>query len=326
MAKSSYVSDLVEGSQVVDFFLVSAATVRKTKRDKDYLSLVLVDKTGEMEARVWDIPAGLDPSTIVERTFVKVKGSVSEYNDKLQLSITQIRAAEIGEFEFEDFFRRSVRDPEEMYFELLNVLTDQLAPEWRSGGLGGPTYRLLIKVLEENKDQWLLAPAAKSVHHCFLGGLLEHVLSMSKVAVAVSEHYGLRKDLMLAGCVLHDVGKLKELTYDMGIGYSTEGTLLGHIVLGLEMVAQTCREIPEIDAKLKMEILHIVASHHGTLSWGSPKVPMFREALAFHSIDSMDAKLEICNEILRSDRSDGDFASFSKYIDAFLYKGVDSNG
>lgn len=317
--KTHYISKLVEGATIVDYFLVSAASIKKTKRDKAYLALTLVDKTGEIDSRVWDIPAELDPKTIVERTFVKVKASVSEYNDKLQLIVAQIRAAEIGEFEFEDFFRRSERDPAEMFEELTELLSGQLPGD-------DPTYQLLMHLLDQNREKFLLAPAAKSVHHCFLGGLLEHVLSMARMAVAVCEHYKLRKDLVLAGVVLHDIGKLRELTYDMGIGYSTEGTLLGHIVIGLDMVSKACDAIPEIDSKLKMEILHMVASHHGALAWGSPKVPMFREALAFHAIDSMDAKLEICNEILRNDRTDGDFTSFSKYIETFLYRGAETSG
>ncbi len=310
--KSQYVSQLVEGSQVMDYFLVSAASIRKTKRDKDYLSLTIVDKTGEMEARVWDIPKELDPTTIVERTFVKVRGSISEYMDKLQMSITQIRPAEIGEFEFEDFFRRSERDPEEMYDELVNLLTHHLC---------GETWKLLLYILKENKEKVLLAPAAMSVHHCFLGGLLEHVLSMTKLGVQVCEHYSLRKDLVLAACVLHDIGKTRELTYDMGIGYSPEGTLIGHIPIGMMMVSKACEELA-IDSRLKMELLHMVASHHGTLAWGSPKIPAFKEAIAFHLIDSMDSKMEICNEVLRNDKAQGEFTAFSKYLETFVYKGV----
>lgn len=321
MAKQQFVSQFAVGTDVVDYFLIKSVQVRKTKTEKEYLSMVLVDKTGEVETRVWNIPAGLGASTLKESTFVKVRGSVSEYQDKLQLVATQIRVAEANEYSPDDFFRTSERDPEEMFEELISLLDEQLI---MPGTPYEPTWVLLGNMLKDNRRAYCQAPAALSVHHCFRGGLLEHVLSLARLAIPLYEHYRLRRDLILAGCVLHDIGKIRELNYDCAIGYSTEGTLIGHISIGLQMISEACNAIEGFPQKLKVEILHMVASHHGSLSFGSPKVPMFREAIVFSLMDMMDSKLEICKEALRNDASTGDFTGFSKYLDTFLYKGVDA--
>lgn len=325
MSKTNYVSTMKVGEEVIDFFLVASAQVKKTKKDKDYLALKLADKTGEIDAKLWDPPPGFDLTAVKPATFVKVKGQITEYNNELQMTVTQIRTAAENEISIEDFFRRSERDPEEMFNALLELLYLNLEPVGSDFTVATePTMKLLELLLLKNKAQFIKAPAAKSVHHCFLGGLVEHVLSMANLAIKVCDHYNLRKDLVLAACVLHDIGKIRELTYDMGIGYSTEGTLVGHISIGMQMVSEACSEVPEIDWRLKTELLHMVASHHGLLEWGSPKIPMMREAIAFHLIDMMDSKMEICKEIVRNDRASGEFTGFSSHIGSVLYKGLDA--
>lgn len=323
--KSPFIKDIVTDAEVAGFFLTSSAQVRKTKKDKDYVCLKLCDKTGEVDARLWDIPEGFEPK---DGVIVKVKGQSSTYNDQLQVSIAQIRVAEVDEYALEDFFRRSEREPFDMMTDLRRLLSDRLAP-WSLVGDAPPddlpktpVYQLLDDVLLANKELLYLAPAAKSVHHCYLGGLLEHVLSMCRAAVPLCEHYGLREELVLAGCVLHDVGKIRELEFNRGTSYSTEGTLLGHIVIGLQMISEAMSKV-DFPPKLKMEILHLVASHHGQLSFGSPKIPLMREAIALHLIDMLDSRMGICAEAMRGNyAADQAFTNWVSALEGPLYRNV----
>ena len=307
----SMISELVVNEEVTSYFLVSEfPQVRKNKKDKDYLCLKIQDKTGNMEARVWDIPPNLDPKSLVAGSIIKVQGQVSKWNKEVQLTIKQIRLInEADQTDIVDFFERSERDPEEMFDELYAILESL---EY------GQVKNLLFKILYENKDNLLKAPAAKSVHHNYVGGLLEHVLSLCKTAIVVSQRYDLRLDLMLATCLLHDIGKVVELTYPI-IGYSTQGTLLGHISIGMMMVAKAIDEVENFDPKLKMTILHLMASHHGTLAWGSPRVPLMKEAIAFHLIDSLDAKLAICDKAIKKGISAEGMTEWVKELEGPLF-------
>jgi 3'-5' exoribonuclease len=253
-----FISDLIENEEVVSFFLiVDAPQVRKSKKGSDYACIELLDKSGKIDARLWEIPAGLDVNSL-KKVIVKVKGQVSSWNDQLQISISQIRIVNGGDdVDMADFFERSARDPEEMWSELLHVVDMNVVDE--------KVLTLIRRVLLGNKENFCKAPAAKSVHHNYLGGLLEHTLSMCRTVTIISEKYQLNVDLMVAACVLHDIGKVHELSYEMGTSYTVEGTLIGHIPIGLLLTSKAIEEIDGFPASLRMALLHLVASHHGRL-------------------------------------------------------------
>lgn len=311
------VAELVTNEECLSFFLLEEdPQVRLSKKNKEYLCLKLQDKTGIVEGRVWDIPQGLDIATLKQGAFVKVRGQVSEWQEQKQLSISQIRPMSQDdwvEVELGDFFERSAREPGDLFRELAKLVKTEVWDKY--------VEELLVAVLHKNEEKLLLAPAAKSVHHCYVGGLLEHVLSMCHTAVALSDHYSLNKDLMIAACVLHDIGKIRELTFPVGIGYSLEGTLIGHISIGMQMVSDEIAQIDNFPQDKKIAILHLVASHHGLLAYGSPKVPMMREAIAFHLVDMLDSKLAICARVLKKGTNDLGLSEWSKYLDSFIWKG-----
>jgi 3'-5' exoribonuclease len=311
----TYIADLKNDDEVLSYFLLVESPQVRTSKKGDYWSLKLADRTGEMDARVWDAPKDVDPKAL-KRCIIKVKGKVSEWQGQLQLSISQLRKtdqSDIGNFDIADFFERSRRDPKEMFEDLLVLLGNNLSDE-------SPIKSLLLLILSENKDEFKIAPAAKSIHHAYIGGLLEHVLALCNASVAINSQYGLNLDLMLAACVLHDIGKVKELKYDMGNSYSVEGTLLGHIVLSLEATADAIGRIPEFTQELKVAVLHLVASHHGSLAWGSPRVPLMREAIAFHLLDMLDSRMAICDRAAKKGFNEDGMTEWVKELDGPLWK------
>jgi 3'-5' exoribonuclease len=308
----SYIKDLVPNEEVTSFFLVSdAPQVRKSKKGTDYLCVKLYDKTGDADARVWDVPKDLDVPAL-KKCIVKVRGRVETWMDQNQIQISQIRrVTDADEVDLSDFFERSPRDPEDMWKELRGLV---------GGQDNGHVRQLLFKILDENERDFKRAPAAKSIHHGYLGGLLEHVLSMCWTALALSDRYALDKSLMVAACVLHDVGKTKELSYEMGIAYTVEGTLLGHISMGMEMTSKAIDQTEGFPRDLKMVLLHLIASHHGLLEFGSPKVPLMKEAIAFHLVDMLDSRMAICDRVLKNGIDEQGLSDWSKELGGPLYK------
>lgn len=308
------ISELVVNEEVVSFFFVSETPLaKKSKRGKEYLCLKLQDKTGVVDGRVWGYPAGFDPTTVVRGSFLKVKAQVSEWQDVLQLQIGQIRLVlESDGIDLGDFFERSEIPPEELYEELHELLLYS----------GAMPDEFLMKItrglLENNKEKLLLAPAGKSVHHAYIGGLLTHVLSMCQVAIPICKHYGLNQSLVLAACVAHDIGKIWELDFPVGISYTVQGTLLGHITIGMEMVSRQADTVG-CPQKTKMALMHLVASHHSLLAYGSPKIPMMREALIFALIDQMDAKNAICDKAVKKGVDAVGMTEFVRELEGPLY-------
>ena len=302
---------LVPNQEVASFFLIAdLPQVRKSKKGSDYCCLELVDKSGKVDARLWDVPVGLDVNSL-KKVIVKVRGMTSEWDGKLQVSISQIRKVEEADgVDLGDFFERSERDPEEMFSELMQIV---------GGVANGYVRQLLFDILRENEVRFKRAPAAMKVHHVYIGGLLEHVLDMCKVAIPICENYGLSKDLVLAGCVLHDVGKCFELTYDFGIGYSVEGTLIGHISQGMVLTSEAIRKIDGFPSQMRMAILHLVASHHGLLAYGSPKVPLMREAIALNLVDLLSSKMGICARAVKSGISAENLTEWVKELEGPLF-------
>jgi 3'-5' exoribonuclease len=302
--KQSFVSDLQDGQNVTTHFLVCEKEIRATREGKSYLRLELGDATGRVEARMWD---GFDKfAAAFERDdFVKVQARVENYRNKLQLMIEKIRRVEENEIEAADFFPHTREDVETLYQKLLTIV-GAMENAWLRGLVEGIiTDREVVPRLKR-------APAAKSMHHAFFGGLLEHVVSLCGLCRAVLSHYPeADPDLLIAGAVLHDVGKLSELSYDRSIGYTDEGQLLGHILIEYEFVTKRMDSMEGFPAPLKVLVQHMLVAHHGKYEFGSPKLPMFREALMLHYLDDLDSKMGAIRASLEASAGEGNWTAFS---------------
>ena len=292
--KERFVTDLSPDAQVRTTFLVQARERKIARTGSAYLDLDLRDASGVVRAKLWDCDRHALDFEVED--IVAVDGVVEDYQGTLQIRVRKISRCSPDDVDLFDYLPHSRRDPEEMYVTLLDRL--RRVPE-------GPLRMLLLTIMEDPSiaEKYKRAPAAMSYHHAFLGGLLEHVLSLVQLGDQVCDHYEfLRRDLLLAGLVLHDVGKIEELSFSRGFRYSTRGQLLGHISIGLEMVQEKMRQIPGFPAELKGQIEHIILSHHGKVEFGSPKEPVFPEALVVHFLDEMDSKLEAMRAQYATDR------------------------
>lgn len=298
--KDIYIADLTsfeEGRPFDSFFLVLHKQQRSTKTNKPYLNLTLGDKTGQLEGRVWD---PVDPRIAKEfdrGDIVKARGSVSRFDDRLQMKVEQLRKAAAGEAEKADLLPCTTCDVNVLWQQLLGFVESFTDPDLKlllTTMLADPA---IVRAYRE-------APAAKQLHHAWLGGLLEHVISLLTLADRVAPHYPiLHRDLLLTGVILHDIGKIRELAWDVGFEYTVEGTLLGHIQMGMELTEKTMDRLPDFPPRLKTLVLHMILSHHGKLEFGSPKLPMIPEALVLNFVDDLDAKMQaIAGEFEKSAR------------------------
>ena len=293
--KTPYVSDLKPNQVFSSVFLVHVKDVRQKKSGDPYLSLLLGDRTGELEAKMWDNVADV-MGTFDRDDFVKVKGLLQIFQNRPQLTIHKMARVLESDVDFADYFPASERDPLEMFAELRAVVA----------GMGNRHLRDLLNAFLDDEPlarMYRTAPAAKHVHHAYLGGLIEHVLSVCHLCRVAAAHYNfVDLDLLLAGAVLHDIGKVAELTYERSFGYSAEGQLLGHIVIGLRLLNEKLQRFPDFPAKLRVLVEHMIVSHHGELEFGSPKVPLFPEALLLHHLDNLDSKMECMRSMIARDR------------------------
>src|SRR5574340_448050 len=278
--KSPYVNELEPDRIITSSFLVQSKEIRTKKTGELYLSLVLSDRAGELDAKMWDNVAEVI-ETFDRDDFVKVKGLVQVYHNRPQLTIHKLRRLGEEEVDFTDYFPSSERDPAGMWAEMREILA----------GIANTHLKALADAMlddEEIAQRFRRAPAAKQIHHAYLGGLLEHVLSLCRLARMTAAHYPhVDLDLLLTGVVLHDIGKIYELEYARGFGYSNDGQLLGHMAIALRLIADKLRAIPDFPGELRSLVEHMVLSHHGQLEFGSPKLPQFPEALLLHYLDDM---------------------------------------
>lgn len=278
------------GEEVKSIFYTQRKEIKRTKTGDLYLSLELSDRTGTLEAKMWDQVLKYK-DRFSERDFVKVTGRTSIYRDQLQLEIDDIRRCREDEVNLLDFIRSTEADPVELEGTLRLTVSGI-----RNGYLRG----LLDSFLEDEElvNLWVKAPAAKNYHHPYLGGLLEHTVAVTTLCQKVCDLYPLvERELLIAAAILHDVGKIKELDYQRNIEYSDRGRFLGHLVLGDEMVREHINRIEGFPPELEMRLRHAILSHHGELEWGSPKQPMTLEALILHHVDNLDAKINSFIEI-----------------------------
>ena len=286
------------------------------KTGDPYLSLTLADRTGELDAKMWDNAAEV-LDTFDRDDFIKVKGLVQIFQNRLQLTIHKLQRLEDSDVAFSDYFPASKRDPAEMESELRAVVA----------GIGNPHLKALLEAVfgdEKLMAAYRIAPAAKSIHHAFLSGLIEHVLSMVALARFTAAHYaGVDADLVITGVLLHDIGKIQELVYARTFGYSDEGQLIGHIVMGVKMVDEKARTIPGFPPRLLTLVEHLILSHHGTLEYGSPKIPLFPEALLLHHLDNLDSKMEAMRQTVERDqRIEGVWTGYNPALERAVLKRV----
>lgn len=298
--KDIYIADLAgfEESRVFDaYFLVLIRQQRMTRSNKPYLNLTLADKTGQMEARVWEPDDPRIARDFERGDVVKVRGCVARFDDRCQIKVDQLRKAQEGEAALDDMLPATLFDVNELWSRL-NATMESIAD---------PDLKRLLETLLTDPEiarAYREAPAARQLHHAWLGGLLEHVVSLLGLAEKVAAHYStLDRDLLLTGVILHDIGKIRELTWATGFDYSVEGVLLGHIQMGVDLVEKTIARLPNFPPRLRTLVLHLILSHHGKLEFGSPKLPMIPEALALNFVDDFDAKMQaVASEFEKSAR------------------------
>lgn len=294
--KSPFVNEFEANSDITAVLLVLAKDVRQKKSGEPYLSLTLGDRSGDIDGKMWDnveeVLDGFDRDD-----FVRIRGRVQIFQNRPQLTVHRLQKIEDREVDLGDFFPVSSRSLDEMWSELMALIE----------GIGNPHLKALLQALfadQEIARMYRIAPAAKSIHHAWLGGLLEHALSLAHLARLTAAHYrDVDLDLLLTGVVVHDIGKIYELGYERGFSYSTEGQLLGHIVIALRMMEEKLRGIEGFPPRLRILVEHMIVSHHGELAYGSPKTPMFLEALLLHHLDNLDSKMESMRQHVRKDKA-----------------------
>ena len=287
--KDIYIADMAaleEGRNFDGYFLVLVKQQRTTRQGKPYLSLTLGDKTGQIEARIWDPNDSRIARDFDQGDIVKVRASASRYDERLQMKIENLRRALPGEAEKADMLPSTTQSVAVLWSQL-----ESFVASFQNADL----KRLLEAILADEAvaGAYREAPAAKQLHHAWLGGLLEHVVSLLGLADRVAGHYPLLdRDLLLTGVILHDIGKVRELSWDLGFEYTVEGILLGHIQMGVEMVERAIDGLEGFPPRLRTLVVHMILSHHGKLEFGSPKLPMIPEAIALNFVDDLDAKIQ----------------------------------
>ncbi|HAG51125.1 MAG TPA: HD family phosphohydrolase [Deltaproteobacteria bacterium] len=313
--KKTFIKDIKEKDKVEDIFLATRKETGMSKSGKAYLNIKLMDKTGELEARIWDEADELSKN-FERNDFVKIRGYAVVYQGGVQLNISDIAKIGNDAIAITDFLPTSSREPDEMMEKLESII---------AGIKNNHIRKLLTAFLEDReiKNLLKLAPAAKSMHHPYLGGLLEHVLSLCKLIHNVTEHYqNIDKDLLLAGAILHDIGKLYELKFERAFDYSDEGRLLGHITIGISMIDKKLEAIPEFPEETAILLKHMLLSHHGYLEFGSPKRPKTVEAVILYYLDDMDSKIQSMQALIEKEKEvDSKWTSYHKLYDRYIYKG-----
>jgi 3'-5' exoribonuclease len=309
----TYAVDIKENENVDSLFLVREKTSSITKTGNPYLKLRLGDHSGEIEGRIWS-SAETFTAFFQRDDFVRVKGKAVFFQDRLQVNISHIdRVGEEG-INLSDFFPTTKKDIDQMCDALIRI----------SQEVKNTHLRDLLNLFW--KDQPFLegfrkAPASKQMHHAYLGGLMEHTLSLTRLVQNNASHYeGLNIDLLMTGAILHDLGKVYELSYQRSFDYSDEGRLLGHILIGIEMLEEKIRQLSDFPKDLSVLLKHLLLSHHGQYIYGSPKKPMTLEAVMLHHLDDMDAKVSGLREFLRAKVPEGSkWSAYHPQFEQFFY-------
>lgn len=313
--KRQYIGSLREHQEVGDFFQVVQKSLATGRTNKPYLRVTLGDRSGQLEGRVWEGAAELD-GRFSRGDIVHARGRVTSYQGVLQLTLEGLEPlgeAEKAAVSWAEFLPAAARPAEETWAELQEIL----------GEVKNPYLSALLRSFCEDpafRQEFQSCPAAKGMHHVYVGGLLEHTLGVCRLARTVGALYPLNTDLLLSGAFFHDIGKIRELTYRTGFDYTDEGRFLGHIVIGTRMVRDRAGAISGFPSALLLHLEHLMLSHHGEYEWGSPKRPKTLEALVLHAVDDLDAKLSGAREWIAKDGGEGEWTGYWKALGRFLYR------
>lgn len=316
-----FVQQLKDGDTIEEIYLAADKQLRANRQGNLYLQVELADRTGSMSARLWNAGEPLFRS-FEAGDFLRVKGKVQLFQGALQMILSQLERVEQEKVELADFMPHTDKDVSKLLERLRSTLMR----------LSNPHLRALVECFlmdDAFVRGFCRAPAGIRVHHAYLGGLLEHVVSMLDAAERLLPMYPeIDRDLLLVGVLLHDVGKVRELSYDRVFGYTDEGQLIGHLVIGVEMLSEKAAKVPELTGEpfpheLLLRLKHMIVSHHGTHEWGSPKLPMTPEAIALHYLDNFDAKVHIFGKKIRGDQNQASsWTPFDQSLQRRLFKGT----
>jgi len=312
--KKQFITDIKAGDSIDDIFVLSEKNLAQKKDGNNFLNVTLSDKTGTIKGVVWDnvdkITAG-----VTSGDFIHIKGNVNEYKGALQLVIKKMETFSADEIDPADFLPMTRRNIESMFERLLRI----------TSSVETAYFKQLIQAFWNDKEfvrKFKTAPAAKKMHHAYIGGLLEHTLSMVSLADKVAGHYsGINRDLLIAGAMLHDIGKTEEFEYQFRIDYSDQGRLLNHIVIGIEMIDEKLSEIKDFPQDQMVLLKHMIVSHHGTREFGSPEPPKTIEAVILNYIDEIDSKVNGIRDFMASEDPNESWTSYHRLLGRHFYKG-----
>ncbi len=318
--KKTFVNSIDAGQAIDDVFVARDKQIAFKKDGDPYLTLSLVDRSGEIKAVAWDNVEAISKS-FVAGDYVKIKGNATEYRGALQLVVQHLNRLDSDKIDARDFLPTTERDVDQMLDRLIQI-SQTVKHEHLS--------RLLSAFFEDEAfvDSFKTAPAAKKMHHAYLGGLLEHTLSIALLVQAIADHYkGIDEDLLLTGGILHDIGKVQEFSYETHIDYSDAGRLLHHIVIGVEMLERKIASLNDFPEDIALVLKHMIVSHHGTRDFGSPEPPKTLEAVILHYLDQLDAKFTAVRTFMDAEDPEAAWTSYHRVLDRFFFKGkVDSSG
>ena len=305
----NYINELRDGEMISEVYLCKNKVVAKTKAGKSYYSMQLQDKTGIIDAKVWELNNAI--AHFEPMNYIRVDAQVTSFNGALQLNVKRVRVADAGEFEPADYMPCSDKDIESMYKELLDIINS----------VSDANLNKLLKCFFVDDAEFVKKfknhSAAKSIHHGFIGGLLEHTLSVAKLCIYIADNYPvIKRDLLVSAAIFHDIGKIDELSAFPENDYTDEGQLVGHIVMGTMMVGEKMKQIDGFPVTLGNELKHCILAHHGELEYGSPKKPALIEALALAHADNLDAKLQTFKEVLDDNKDKTDWLGYNKMFES----------
>lgn len=306
-----YLKDYREGQKLVGTYLCKSKQILKTKAGKTYYSLILQDKTGTADAKIWELNNGIASFEALD--YIYCEGLVTSFQGNIQMNISRLRKSEEGEYDPADYIPTTEKDVNEMFDQILSYVNSVKNPY---------LSQLLKKFFVEDKtfvDEFKKHSAAKSVHHGFLGGLLEHTLSVTNMCEYFSKAYpNIHRDLLITAALFHDMGKIDEIAGFPRNDYTDDGQLLGHIFIGAQKLSAAISDIDGFPKKLENELLHCILAHHGKLEFGSPKVPALMEAMALHLADNADAKLQTLTEVFKQAGDNMDWLGFNRMFESNL--------
>lgn len=304
-----YINELREGEMLSETYLCKSKQSLKTKAGKSYYSLLLQDKTGTLDAKVWELSNGIENFDSMD--YIHIEGQITSFQNTLQLNIKRVRKSQEGEYDPSDFVPTTTKNIDEMYNEILTIISKMTNPY---------LSKLVNSFFVEDKEfikAFKYHSAAKTVHHGFVGGLVEHTLGVTKLCEYMAANYPLiNRDLLISAALFHDLGKLDEISTFPENDYTDDGQLLGHIYIGTEKVGARIRIIPNFPKSLENELKHCILAHHGELEYGSPKKPALIEAVALTYADNTDAKLQTMTEILNGADDKSDWLGYNKFFES----------